>query len=99
MTASRLPLSDTLRAYLERTKQGKFDEAEMARLAAEKERRQREEEEKAAGIGVGDRCEVARPAQLPTRGTVRFCGESGCGWRGEMQGGTDEMEGRGGRTA
>ncbi|XP_043212807.1 tubulin-folding cofactor B-like [Amphibalanus amphitrite] len=46
----------------------------MARLAAEKERRHKEEEQRAAGISVGDRCQVARPAQLPARGTVRFCG-------------------------
>ncbi|XP_037072140.1 tubulin-folding cofactor B-like isoform X2 [Pollicipes pollicipes] len=65
---------DTLRAYLERTKQGKYDQAEMARLAAEKERKQREEEARAATITVGARCEVARPGQLATRGTVRFCG-------------------------
>ena len=78
--------TDTLRAYLERTKQGKFDEAEMARLAAEKERRQQLEQEKAAGINVGDRCEVARPAQLPTRGTVRFCGKSGGGGGGGGRG-------------
>ena len=79
MSTPHPPRSDTLRAYLEKTKQGKYDEAEMARLAAEKERRQKEEEEKAAGISVGDRCEVARPQQLPTRGVVKFCGEWGMG--------------------
>lgn len=69
-----LSKQDTLRAYLERTKQGKFDEAEMARLAAEKERKLKQEEERAAGISIGARCEVARPGQLASRGTVRYCG-------------------------
>jgi len=70
---------DTLKAYLERTKQGKYDEAEMARLAAVKEAKQRAMEAAAAQVTVGARCQLARPGQLPVRGAVRFCGQTDFG--------------------
>jgi len=76
--------SDTVKAYLQRNKLGKYNEEEMEKLRIEKEKEDKEEADKVATMKVGDRCEVrtpsgccTTPATLSTRrGTVKYLGKT-----------------------
>ncbi|XP_068986178.1 tubulin-folding cofactor B [Bombus flavifrons] len=68
--------SDTVKAFLEKNKLGKYNEEEMKRRAEEK--KQEEEAEIAAAqlCKVGDRCEVCVPNQPKRRATIMYVGKT-----------------------
>ncbi|XP_069118545.1 tubulin-folding cofactor B-like [Argopecten irradians] len=69
--------SDSVRAFKERNKMGRFKEIspeEQQRLDEEKEKKLEAEKQKADSIKVGDRCEVRVPEQLYKRGEVKYVG-------------------------
>ncbi|XP_062579388.1 tubulin-folding cofactor B-like [Saccostrea cucullata] len=68
---------DSVRAFKERNKLGRFKEVdpeEQKRLDEEKERKEQENKEKAESMKTGDRCEVRVPNQPTRRGTVKYVG-------------------------
>lgn len=68
--------ADTVKAFLEKNKLGKYNEEEMKRKAEEK--RQEEQAEAAAAelCKVGNRCEVCVPNQPKRRATVMYVGKT-----------------------
>lgn len=69
--------ADSLRAFKENMKLGRFkdvDPEEQQRKEAERQRKERDEEEKAHSIQVGNRCEVRLTGQPVKRGTVMYVG-------------------------
>lgn len=68
--------SDTVKAFLEKNKLGKYNEEEMKRRAEEK--KQEEEAEIAAAqlCKIGDRCEVSVPNQPKRRATIMYVGKT-----------------------
>jgi len=68
--------TDTVQAYLKRNKLGKYNEEEMAELAAEKARLEEEAKKRATeqGMEVGARCEVTVTGAGKRRGTIQFVG-------------------------
>ncbi|KAH9499207.1 hypothetical protein Btru_004451 [Bulinus truncatus] len=66
--------SDSVRAFKERNKLGRFNEEEMKKKEAELKAKKEEEEERAKNIGVGARCQVSVPGQPTRRGTVKYVG-------------------------
>lgn len=50
--------TDSVKAFLQKNKLGKYNEEEQARIQAEKEAAEKAEEDKASTFNVGDRCEV-----------------------------------------
>ncbi|XP_053971660.1 tubulin-folding cofactor B [Hylaeus anthracinus] len=67
---------DTVKAFLEKNKLGKYDEEKMKKKIEEK--RQEEEAEAAAAQSckVGDRCEVCVPNQPKRRATIMYVGKT-----------------------
>ncbi|KOC66710.1 Tubulin-folding cofactor B [Habropoda laboriosa] len=67
---------DTVKAFLEKNKLGKYNEEEMKRK--EEERKQEEEAEAAAAqlCNIGDRCEVYVPNQPKRRATIMYIGKT-----------------------
>jgi len=68
--------SDSVRAFKERNKMGRFNEEEMAKKAEAQKLKEEAETEKAKNINVNERCEVRVPAQAPRRGVVKYVGET-----------------------
>ncbi|XP_060068793.1 tubulin-folding cofactor B-like isoform X2 [Ylistrum balloti] len=69
--------SDSVRAFKERNKMGRFKEIspeEQNRLAEEKAKKDEAEKQKAESINIGDRCEVRVPEQPAKRGQVKYVG-------------------------
>lgn len=66
--------TDTVKAFLEKNKLGKYNEEEMKRRAEEKKREEEMEEEMACLYKVGDRCEVSVPNQPRRRATILYVG-------------------------
>ncbi|KAK9303284.1 hypothetical protein QLX08_005043 [Tetragonisca angustula] len=68
--------TDTVKAFLEKNKLGKYNEEEMKKRAEEK--KQEEEAEVAAAqlCKVGDRCEVCVPNQPKRRAAVMYVGKT-----------------------
>ncbi|CAK9822082.1 Tubulin-folding cofactor B [Anthophora retusa] len=67
---------DTVKAFLEKNKLGKYNEEEMKKKAEEK--KQEEEAEAAAAqlCKIGDRCEVCVPNQPKRRATIMYVGKT-----------------------
>lgn len=65
---------DTVKAFLEKNKLGKYNEEEMKRKAEEKKREEEMEQETARLCKVGDRCEVSVPNQPKRRATILYVG-------------------------
>ncbi|CAH1791766.1 unnamed protein product [Owenia fusiformis] len=68
---------DSVRAYKERMKLGRFAEIspeEKKRQEEEKEQKEKEEKERADSMKIGDRCEVTVPKQPTRRGEVLYVG-------------------------
>jgi len=68
--------NDTVKAFLQRNKLGKYNEEEMKKMEAEKAEQEAAELELAKAIHVGDRCEVAVPNALAKRGLVSLVNAS-----------------------
>lgn len=69
--------SDSVRAFKERNKLGRFkelDPEEQKRQEEEKQRKEQENKERAEKMKIGDRCEVRIPNQPTRRGTVKYIG-------------------------
>lgn len=68
--------TDTVKAFLEKNKLGKYNEEDMIRRAEEKKREEQAEEAAAKLCKVGDRCEVAVPNQPKRRATIMYVGKT-----------------------
>ncbi|XP_015597989.1 tubulin-folding cofactor B [Cephus cinctus] len=68
--------SDTVKAFLEKNRLGKYNEEEMKRRAEEKKRLEEAEEAAARKCKIGDRCEVQVPNQPKRRATVMYVGKT-----------------------
>ncbi|XP_027223599.1 tubulin-folding cofactor B isoform X1 [Penaeus vannamei] len=67
--------NDSVKAFLQKNKLGKYNEEEQARIQAEKEAAEKAEEDKASTFNVGDRCEVKVQGEPTRRGEVMYIGE------------------------
>lgn len=65
---------DTVKAFLEKNKLGKYNEEEMKKKIEEKKREEEVEERLASLCKVGDRCEVSVPNQPKRRATILYVG-------------------------
>lgn len=68
--------TDSVRAFKERNKLGKFNEEEMKRKKEEQEEKEKAEENKSKTMKVNDRCEVKVPGQPTRRGCVQYVGST-----------------------
>ncbi|PVD26663.1 hypothetical protein C0Q70_14341 [Pomacea canaliculata] len=68
--------ADSIRAFKERNRLGRFNEEEQKKKEEEKQKKEEEEREKAKSMKIGDRCEVHVPGQPNRRGTVRYVGST-----------------------
>nr|CAG4635071.1 EOG090X0DT2 [Alona affinis] len=71
--------SDSVKAFLERNRLGKYNEEDVKRKAEEQQLKDAEEEATAKAIlaaGLGSRCEVSVSGQPKRRGAVRFVGQT-----------------------
>lgn len=68
-------LTDTVKAFLEKNKLGKYNEEDMRRKAEEKKLEEEAEERLASLCKVGDRCEVSVPNQPRRRATILYVGQ------------------------
>ena len=68
-------VSDSVKAFLERNRLGKYNEEEVRKKAEEQAAKDAEEERTALALMLGDRCEVSVPGQPRRRGVVRFVGK------------------------
>lgn len=68
--------TDTVKAFLEKNKLGKYNEEDMKRRAEEKKREEEAEEAAAKLCKVGDRCEVCVPNQPKRRATILYVGKT-----------------------
>jgi len=66
---------DTVKAFLERNKLGKYNEEDMKKRAEEKKLEEEAEEHLASLCKVGDRCEVSIPNQPKRRATILYVGQ------------------------
>lgn len=66
--------SDSVRAFKERNKLGRFNQEQMKKREEEQQQKEEEEAKQAETIKSGDRCEVRVPGQPTRRGTVRYVG-------------------------
>ena len=72
-------VSDSVKAFLERNRLGKYNEDDVRRKAEEQQLKEAEEEAAAKALleaGLGSRCEVSVPGQPKRRGAVRFVGQT-----------------------
>lgn len=67
-------ITDTVKAFLEKNKLGKYNEEEMKKKMEEKKREEEAEEHSASLCKVGDRCEVSVPNQSKRRATILYIG-------------------------
>ncbi|XP_076441926.1 tubulin-folding cofactor B-like [Babylonia areolata] len=68
--------ADSVRAFKERNKIGRFNEEEQKKREAERLKKEEEDKQKAETFKVGDRCEVRVPGNPSRRGTVKYIGET-----------------------
>ncbi|XP_029671556.1 tubulin-folding cofactor B [Formica exsecta] len=68
--------TDTVKAFLEKNKLGKYNEEEMKKKMEEKKREEEAEERSASLCKVGDRCEVSVPNLPRRRATILYVGKT-----------------------
>ena len=66
--------SDSVKAYKERMKMGRFNPELQKQKEEEKQKKAEDEAKAIEGIKVGERCEVKVPGHLTRRGTVQYAG-------------------------
>ena len=66
--------SDSVKAYKERMKMGRFNPELQKQKEEEKQKKAEGESKAIEGIKVGDRCEVKMPGHPTRRGTVQYAG-------------------------
>ncbi|XP_063983477.1 tubulin-folding cofactor B [Diachasmimorpha longicaudata] len=67
---------DTVKAFLEKNKLGKYNEEELKKREEEKKLEEAAEEALAQALNVGDRCEVQVPSFPKRRATVMYVGKT-----------------------
>ncbi|KAL6431905.1 hypothetical protein ACFW04_007379 [Cataglyphis niger] len=67
---------DTVKAFLEKNKLGKYNEEEMKKKMEEKKREEEAEERLASLCKVGDRCEVSVPNLPRRKATILYVGKT-----------------------
>ncbi|XP_032691181.1 tubulin-folding cofactor B [Odontomachus brunneus] len=68
--------TDTVKAFLEKNKLGKYNEEDMKRRAEEKKCEEEAEERLASLCKIGNRCEVSVPNQPKRRATILYVGKT-----------------------
>ncbi|XP_034951086.1 tubulin-folding cofactor B [Chelonus insularis] len=68
--------SDTVKAFLEKNKLGKYNEEEMKKKEEERKQEREMEEEMVKSFNPGDRCEVRVPSQPTRRATIMYIGKT-----------------------
>lgn len=68
--------TDTVKAFLEKNKLGKYNEEEMKKKIEEKKLEEEAEERLASLCKVGDRCEVSVPNQPRRKATILYIGKT-----------------------
>nr|CAG4647409.1 EOG090X0DT2 [Megafenestra aurita] len=68
--------SDSVKAFLERNRLGKYNEEEVKKKAEEQQAKEVEEENIAKALLIDSRCEVSVPGQPKRRGVIRFVGKT-----------------------
>lgn len=68
-------IADTVKAFLEKNKLGKYNEEEVKKRAEEKKCEEEVEERLANLCKIGDRCEVFVPNQPKRRATILYVGQ------------------------
>lgn len=71
-----LYIPDTVKAFLEKNKLGKYNEEDMKRRAEEKKHEEEAEEHLASLCKIEDRCEVFVPNQAKRRATILYVGKT-----------------------
>lgn len=66
--------ADSVKAFLEKNKLGKYNKEDMKRRAEEKKLEEEAEERLASLCKVGDRCEISVPNQPKRRATILYVG-------------------------
>lgn len=67
--------ADTVKAFLERNKLGKYNEEDMKRRVEDKQLEEEAEERLVSLCKVGDRCEISVPNQPKRRATILYVGQ------------------------
>nr|CAG4648251.1 EOG090X0DT2 [Moina brachiata] len=67
---------DSVKAFLERNRMGKYNEEEVKKKQEEQEMKDAEEEKTAQALQVDQRCEVSVPGQPKRRGVIKFAGKT-----------------------
>lgn len=67
-------VTDTVKAFLERNKLGKYNEEEMKKKLEEKKLEEETDESLARSCNIGDRCRVCVPNQPRRRATILYVG-------------------------
>jgi len=68
--------TDSVRAFKERMKLGRFNEEETKKKEEEARSKEEAEEKKAGSLKVDERCEVKVPGQPARRGLVKYVGQT-----------------------
>lgn len=68
--------TDTVKAFLEKNKLGKYNEEEMRKRAEEKKLEEEAEECLAGLCNIGNRCEISVPNQPRRRATILYVGKT-----------------------
>ncbi|XP_046463117.1 tubulin-folding cofactor B-like [Daphnia pulex] len=68
--------SDSVKAFLERNRLGKYNEDEVKKKAEEQQTKEAEEEKVAKALKVDERCEVTVAGQARRRGVIKFIGNT-----------------------
>ncbi|KAL0117181.1 hypothetical protein PUN28_010192 [Cardiocondyla obscurior] len=68
--------TDTVKAFLEKNKLGKYNQDDVKKRAEEKKLEEEEEERLAGLCKIGDRCIVSVPLQPKRRATILFVGKT-----------------------
>nr|CAG4646578.1 EOG090X0DT2 [Macrothrix elegans] len=68
--------SDSVKAFLERNRMGKYNEEEVKKKAEELQQKEAEEEIAAQALEVDKRCEVSVPGQPKRRGVIKYIGKT-----------------------